>query len=103
MNEEYIKKLEEENAALRLIINKLEDENSLCNMWKPRWSATPAGTELIIGKYTSLGDVAFANGISDGNGDWGVYVNNNYIRSFRTRADAKNYLIKRILEEKNGQ
>lgn len=97
MNHEYIKKIEEENSELRKIINNLEDENSLLSKWKPYWKTTAAGVELVIGKETQLGDVAFSDGMGDGNGNWGVYAFNQYICSFHSRKEAKNYLIEYIL------
>ena len=65
MDTDYTIRLEEENAALRKAMNKLEDENSLCVLWKPRWRATVAGVEIAIGKGTVIGDVA-----CHPSGDW---------------------------------
>lgn len=96
METDYIKRLEEENAALRQAINKLEDENSLCNMWKPRWRSTLAGAEIVIGKGTSIGEVA-----CDPSGKWNVYIKGTYVETFESRSEAKQRLVKAILEENN--
>lgn len=97
METDYIKRLEEENAALRQTITKLEDENSLCNMWKPCWRSTIAGAEIVIGKGTVIGEVA-----CDHTGTWIVYIKGKFIETFKSRGEAKRHLIKTILEEYNG-
>lgn len=97
MESEYIARLEEENAALRQAINKLEDENSLCNMWKPMWRNTAAGAEISIGKGTIIGEV-----VCDPSGMWIAYIKGKLIETFNSRGEAKRHLVKTILEEYNG-
>jgi len=96
MESDYIARLEEENAALRQAINKLEDENSLCNMWKPRWRATIAGAEIIIGKGTPIGEVACSP-----SGEWLVFIKGKCVQHLKSRGEAKQHLVKAILEENN--
>jgi hypothetical protein len=95
MNDDYIKKIEEENSALRKTLQSLEDDLFECNMWKPHWTPLQDGVALIIGKSTILGEVRFKE-------DWKVTIHNTLIGEFVTRGDAKRYLIQYLLEEKNG-
>ncbi len=58
MSNDYITGIEQENAKLRSIVDKLEDENSVCVMWKPRWEYNGVnGYELILGKNLVIGSV----------------------------------------------
>lgn len=98
MENNYITRLEEENAALRKSINTLEDDNALCNMWKPRWRDTVAGMELVIGKDSVIGEVAQHPTTEK----WWVYVLGKCLTiTSKTREEAKKYLIKTIMEGNN--